>query len=838
MTEHRSQQPGNLGNYRVMRLIGQGGFADVYLGEHIHLRTQAAIKVLQMRLGGNSIGSFLAEARTIAHLVHPNIIRVLDFGVQNNIPFLVMDYAPKGTFRQRFLQERPRALSQLVPYIKQAAEALQYAHDNNFIHRDVKPENMLLGPNDEILLSDFGLALMAHNSSSRARTETAGTAAYMAPEQLQGRPRPASDQYALGVITYEWLSGSCPFVGSFFEIASQQVLGKPEPLYNRVAGISRQIEQVVFTALAKDPLRRYPNVKAFAQALEQACASEQTPGVSLVSTSFDAVAFIRENTKRDTDSRLPMKRPVLPRTSGAMPAVDQTLRLNGPKSGTPTSSQKEEMTGRMQSFDRSKNFNAPNGSRDETGSMRALPAPRVDAITGTRPIVSPGNEGKQAERNTRTRQLASMPAMPTYEEYMNRAMQKTGQTAQGNQASLSASSAQLPSSFQQRQSDPRHASNSVSNISGIYAPNAMVPPPMLPPLEEPESMNALSSFSANSESFPAPPPLPPALRIEQEKRANSFASLSSSTGRFMPEAAAKDEANDIRASSAAHRFSREAGQGLRSGLRTGGLSSWGPGRIVLIIAVVIIVLAMVLGIIVLKRPATEQNSGFSGSTAAATSVNKRTTRVAGQPTTVANPYVPNTGTLVFNDSLLQNTNGWLVGAADGGSCRFTDVGYQIYATLTTPPAVCFASTSNFSDFTYEVTMKFSTIGLKYSGGGIAFRANVAIDSFYFFEVLDNKSYSLQSCLNHVCKPVVGLTNAAQQFPFIHTGNDAENKIAVVAKGNIFTFYVNGQVVTRYMDAGDVNISGSIGVMATEGYDVATNVQQPTTAIFTNARVWG
>jgi serine/threonine protein kinase len=266
-----------LGNYRLLQLLGQGGFADVYLSEHIHLHTQAAIKVLQLRLVESNVQSFLNEARTIAHLVHPYIIRVLDFGVQDGIPFLVMDYAPKGTFRQRFLNKhgRPLPAAPLFPYIKQIATALQYAHDKKLIHRDVKPENMLLGPNDEVLLSDFGFALI-QSSTSRSSTEAAGTAAYMAPEQLQGKPRPASDQYALGIIAYEWLTGSCPFQGTFFEIASQHMLTPPPSLREKVPSLSAEIENVVMTALAKDPNQRFPTVRDFAVALEHACLMGKT----------------------------------------------------------------------------------------------------------------------------------------------------------------------------------------------------------------------------------------------------------------------------------------------------------------------------------------------------------------------------------------------------------------------------------------------------------------------------------------------------------------------------------------------------------------------------------
>src|SRR5579884_249652 len=132
MSDRVGQQ---LGNYRLTRLLGQGGFADVYLGEHAYLKTPAAIKVLQTRVTNDDLASFIQEAQNIARLVHPNIIRVFDFGVDGNIPFLVMDYAPQGTLRQRHPKGTRLSLATLVPYIKQVADALQHAHDEKLIHR-------------------------------------------------------------------------------------------------------------------------------------------------------------------------------------------------------------------------------------------------------------------------------------------------------------------------------------------------------------------------------------------------------------------------------------------------------------------------------------------------------------------------------------------------------------------------------------------------------------------------------------------------------------------------------------------------------------------------------
>ena len=228
-----------------------------------------------MHLGSDERDNFLNEARTIAHLVHPNIIRVLDFGVQGYTPFLVMDYAPHGTLRERHPSGSRLPLTLIVSYVKQVTSALQYAHKQNFIHRDVKPGNMLIGREDEILLSDFGIALFAQNTNSQITQDTIGTVAYMAPEQIEGKPRQASDQYALGIVVYEWLCGERPFRGSLTEIVTQQLNSMPPPLHARYPDISLEVEEAVLTALAKDPHERFATVQAFAHALEQACQSSQ-----------------------------------------------------------------------------------------------------------------------------------------------------------------------------------------------------------------------------------------------------------------------------------------------------------------------------------------------------------------------------------------------------------------------------------------------------------------------------------------------------------------------------------------------------------------------------------
>src|SRR5438309_8899534 len=167
------------GNYRLVALLGQGGYAKVYLGQHVRFNQKAAIKVVHAHLSSQEAEHFQHEAETIATLAHPSIVRVFDFDVQDGVPFLVMEYAPNGSLRQRFPRGSVVPLAQIIASVKQVADALQYAHEQKFIHRDVKPENMLLGRREEVLLSDFGLAALAHSSASLSTQGPVGTLPYM-----------------------------------------------------------------------------------------------------------------------------------------------------------------------------------------------------------------------------------------------------------------------------------------------------------------------------------------------------------------------------------------------------------------------------------------------------------------------------------------------------------------------------------------------------------------------------------------------------------------------------------------------------------------------------------
>ncbi len=255
-----------LGSYRLIRLLGVGTFGEVYLGEHVHIGTSAAIKVLLGNYTPQDKDDFKNEARTIAALKHPHIIRLLDFGETdfgggNKVLFMVMDYAPNGSLQDRHAKGSQLLLSTVISYIKQIASGLQYAHDHKIVHRDIKPGNIFIGNSNEILIGDFGIAVTAHRTQTMQLQIPFGTPGYAAPEQYQGAARPASDQYAVGVMVYEWLSGTLPLF----------------PLQVKIPTISPTIEQIMLKALAKDPKQRFPSIQEFAQALEKAYLSLQAP---------------------------------------------------------------------------------------------------------------------------------------------------------------------------------------------------------------------------------------------------------------------------------------------------------------------------------------------------------------------------------------------------------------------------------------------------------------------------------------------------------------------------------------------------------------------------------
>jgi serine/threonine-protein kinase len=262
--------------YRVDRELGAGGMATVYLAEDLKHRRRVAIKVLRPELAA-VIGAarFLREIETIAGLQHPHILGLIDSGEVGGTAYYVMPYVDGESLRDRLNREKQLPIPDAVRIASEVAAALDYAHRHGVIHRDVKPENVLLH-DGSALVADFGIALAVSKAGGERMTESGmsvGTPQYMSPEQAMGEREitPRSDVYALGATTYEMLAGVPPFTGPTAQaIVAKIVATEPEPLSALRKTVPPHVEDAVLTALEKIPADRFASASAFARALEGA----------------------------------------------------------------------------------------------------------------------------------------------------------------------------------------------------------------------------------------------------------------------------------------------------------------------------------------------------------------------------------------------------------------------------------------------------------------------------------------------------------------------------------------------------------------------------------------
>jgi serine/threonine protein kinase len=279
-----------LGHYRILRQIGGGAMGEVYLAEDTRIARQVAVKVVRSEAPSYPHSEtakelerlFQREMRVITKLDHPYILPLYDFGEEKvqgmNYTYMVMPYRAEGSLAD-WLRNRPTSElltpADVAHFVGQAAEALQHAHDQQLVHQDVKPSNFLIrsrsnhsGPPD-LMLADFGIAKFT-TATSMASQNVRGTPAYMPPEQWDGRPVPASDQYALAMMAYHLLTGQFPFQGGPGQVMRQHFSVQPPAPSTLNPRISPALDAVILRALSKDPAARFPSITQFAQAFQQA----------------------------------------------------------------------------------------------------------------------------------------------------------------------------------------------------------------------------------------------------------------------------------------------------------------------------------------------------------------------------------------------------------------------------------------------------------------------------------------------------------------------------------------------------------------------------------------
>ena len=271
-------QAWRLGAYELVRQLGEGGMAQVYLARDVRLGRDVAVKVLDQRLAERQgfRDRFLREARLAGSLDHPNIVPLYDFGVSESYLYLVMPYISGGSL-QDLLPRAPLPVADVVTYGTQIADALDYAHQRSVIHRDVKPANMLIHADNRVLLSDFGLAKILDRTSQPAaarRQPDAGTPEYMAPEQVEGRTDWRSDIYGLGVVLYLLLTGHLPFTGkSSTQVMEAHLYRSPVSPRQLNQAVTPAVQHVVMRALAKHPEDRFQRAGELGAALLAALVS-------------------------------------------------------------------------------------------------------------------------------------------------------------------------------------------------------------------------------------------------------------------------------------------------------------------------------------------------------------------------------------------------------------------------------------------------------------------------------------------------------------------------------------------------------------------------------------
>ncbi|MGB9660640.1 MAG: Stk1 family PASTA domain-containing Ser/Thr kinase [Moorellaceae bacterium] len=269
------------GRYEIKEALGGGGMALVYRGYDRLLHRSVTIKILREQFASDQdfVARFQQEARAVARLSHPNVVSIYDVGQEDGLHYLVMEYVEGRSLKEIIAERAPLPVSEVIEIALQICEALEHAHENGIIHRDIKPHNILITKQGRVKVTDFGIAQAVNESTMTYDGTMIGSVHYLAPEQARGEPTGAvADIYSLGVVLYEMVTGQLPFNGETpLAIALKHLQEEPRPPRDSNPEVPPALERIILRALAKDPARRYPNVgslRADLRALRSVLADE------------------------------------------------------------------------------------------------------------------------------------------------------------------------------------------------------------------------------------------------------------------------------------------------------------------------------------------------------------------------------------------------------------------------------------------------------------------------------------------------------------------------------------------------------------------------------------
>lgn len=309
-----------LGHYQLIHPLDQRKPVEIWLGQHIQLQTPVALKILQLdNLGEEDTQRYERrlqnEARILASLHHQYIVGYRDYKLARRFLYIVMQYAPCGSVVRYHPGGRKLPLALIRCYAWQIGHALYALHRQRLIHRDVKPGNILLLNSRHALLADFGLAMRDPAFSYQQRLHTGGTTAYMAPEQYRGYPGPASDQYSLATCVYEWLTGHRPFYGETVHMMRRREHFDPSPVNKFRPELPPALEEIMQTALHRDPGKRYPTILEFVRHLVEVLRGARPSPTRRSASSQEEPSF--DTADLEEERSFPMK--PLPGTSSYRP---------------------------------------------------------------------------------------------------------------------------------------------------------------------------------------------------------------------------------------------------------------------------------------------------------------------------------------------------------------------------------------------------------------------------------------------------------------------------------------------------------------------------------------